>query len=74
MDGSEDEEEDGERQSKRPKKWFENDRAQGRMEAEEKKKNGKKGRSSARSDGGGGAGREIETFDELEAEAARLLG
>lgn len=44
-----------ERPKKRPKKWFENDKA------------------SKRGGGDDGREREIETFDQLEAEAARLL-
>ncbi|KAK5136601.1 ATP-dependent RNA helicase dbp4 [Meristemomyces frigidus] len=42
---------------KRQKKWFENDKA----------------RERTKRDDGGDEGREIETFDQLEAEAARLL-
>ncbi|KAK4544357.1 ATP-dependent RNA helicase dbp4 [Oleoguttula mirabilis] len=58
-EGSEADEEVAEEQpQKRQKKWFENDKARERTSRAEK---------------GGVGGREIETFDDLEAEAARLF-
>jgi len=57
-ESEEEEEEERPRKKQKAKKWFENDKAGARAEKEEQ----------------GRGGREIETFDELEAEAARLLG
>ncbi|KAI7535334.1 hypothetical protein KC331_g12082, partial [Hortaea werneckii] len=69
-------EEDGDREqesgdeeapkSKKQKKWFQKD--------DESDEDAAPGAKRARRDGGDRGGKEIETFDDLEAEAAKLLG